>query len=280
MLMFVVQIASALTIKDVISTPSEFAPGETGKVELEIENELEEDTEDVVVSLDLTATPFAPYQSGADASIEDGVSKGDKETVSFNLIALADAEAGIYRIPVLITYTLDINGSLPETRATFMSLTINSPPTLQLSYEGILIKGKKNKLDIRITNKGLTEAKLLNVNLADIDGLEFLSAKEIYVGDIESDDFDSVDFSVFVEGRADSLVNLPITLTYRDALNKLIEEEINVVLKTYTEEEAIALGLRTKSKAMLYTIVVVILIVVWIIYRQIKKRRRNKKKKK
>jgi len=96
----------ALTIKNVFSSPNEVAPGETVKIRLTIENELGEDLENVVVSLNLKDRPFAPYKSSTEKTIEE-IDDGKDEDVSFELIALSNEEAGVYKIPVIIEYKLD-----------------------------------------------------------------------------------------------------------------------------------------------------------------------------
>jgi len=288
-LIFIASLASALTIKDVSSSPSEVAPGESTTVHLKIENELGEDLENVVVGLILgninsnpmsgvvfDNVPFAPHESSTEKTIEE-INDGDEESVSFDLIALSNAEAGIYKIPVSMTYYLD-NVTVPVEKISFISLTINAKPELLVSYEGDIIKGMRKDITIRITNAGLTETKFLNVEVGDVSGLRILGNKEVYIGDIESNDFDSVDFNAFVDSDAKSTLKLPVILTYRDATNNLITETVELSLTTYSKDKAIELGIIQKSNRKLYAGIGLVLIIGYIIYRKIKKRRRNNKK--
>jgi len=261
-------IASGLTIKDAVNTPEQVAPGESVQVKLTIENEMDENFENVLVSLDLSEVPFAPYQSGSQKTI-DNLDDGDEENIRFDLIALADAEAGTYKIPITISYN-----NTEET--SYISLTINSEPELKLNAEGDLIKGMNKQLSIRITNTGLSQVKLLSISISNTIGIEVLNSKQVYIGNIDSDDFDSADFDVFISDGAPSLISLPVKLTYRDATNKLFSENINLVVKTYTQEEAIKLGLISKSNALTYVVVVIGLIILYLIYRNIKKRKKKK----
>jgi len=269
--------ASALTIKSVDSNPKEIAPGESAKVKLTLENEFEEDLEYVAISLDLTYVPFAPYKSGADKIIEK-LDEGDEEDITFELIALTDSEAGTYKIPVVMTYSPN-NQTAPIVKTSFIGLTINAEPNLQLSYQGDLIKGSKNQLKIEITNIGLTEVKFLNVQVADTSGIRILSSDKVYIGDIESDDFDNAEFDIFIEEDAGSLITIPILMTYRDSANNLESETINLEVIVYTKDEAIELGIIKKSNAAIYLGVIVVLIVVYILYRNAKKYLRKKKNK-
>ena len=277
--------AAALNIKDVTVSPNEVEPGQSVKISLDIENELGEDLENVLVSLNLNGVtmqstiipgvPFAPYQSSTDRTIEQ-LDDGDEETVEFELIAEADAEAGIYKIPVKITYNLE-NQTAPVVKESSIGVTVNAEPELQLNYDALLIKGQKTKLNLEITNAGLTKIKFLNAEINNANGLDILSSKKVYVGDIESDDFDNVEFEVFVSKNAGSTINLPVKLTYRDAINNQKTETINMLLTVYSREQALEKGLISNNNTMYYVAGAVVLIVAYIIYRKIRKARKRRK---
>ena len=78
-----VSMASALSIKDVSSSPDEIAPGEVATVSIKIENIFEEDVENVNVKVDLSEVPFAPYQSSSEEFLDE-LEEGDKETFNLN----------------------------------------------------------------------------------------------------------------------------------------------------------------------------------------------------
>ncbi len=269
---FILPLANAMTISDFSSSPSELIPGGKASFDIDIENNLGDDFDNVVVMLDLTQTPFAPYQSGSTQIIES-INDGDIETATFELVALADAKSGIYKIPVIISYQLENKTiSVPG----FISLTINSKPEFQLGSDNSIIKGQNNKISIRITNIGLTGSKFLNVKIGSISNAKILGNSEVYIGNIDSDDFDSVDLDIFVNENAGSIVNIPVSLSYRDSTNKEYSETINLALKSYTNKEAVSLGIIKQNFSLYYVIVFVVLIVLYLIYRKIKKR--NKKK--
>ncbi len=260
---------SALTIQDVDTNPSEVAPGSVVKVEIEMENNLDEDVQDVSLVLDLSDVPLAPVTTSEDYF--DEIEKDDDAVGIFNLIAEADSEAGTYKIPVELEYFINDE---KETKNFVISVTINSKPELVLSTDSVLLKNQKNELDIKITNIGLSKAKLLEVQLQE-EGFDILSATKVYIGDLENDDFDAVSFDVFLKSA--SAVSFPIILHYRDSSNKEFTEQKFVTAKVYSLEEAQALGLRQKSNTRFYVSVVICLIVLWLVYRFWKKRQKRKK---
>jgi len=266
-----VSAVSALTIESVTSNPNQIEPGEVAKLSLNIENNLGEDIKNIIVSLDLSEVPFAPYQSSSQQAIEE-LEDNEDEKVNFEIIALAKADSGVYKIPVKISYN-------STEKTSFISLTINAKPKLRVDYEGTLIKGKNNDLSIKIINSGLSDVKLLSAEISNVLGLQILTPKYIYIGDLDSDDFDVAEFKVFIKENAPGLINLPVKINYRDSTNKEINKQISLSLKTYTKEEAVKLGLIKKDTTLIYIFIIVGLILIYIIYRKIKKRRRLKRAK-
>lgn len=266
---------SAVTIKDVSTSPEEIVPGEVASVSIEIENIFEYDIENLKIKLDLEDVPFAPYQSSSEEFLDE-LDDGDEEKFTFKLIVLPDTASGIYKIPVLISY--DYEGE-NETKEELISLTVNSEPELKISLEDsvVLIRGKENEIVIKIVNSGLSDAKFVFLKSSDATGIKFLTNNEQYIGDIDSDDFYSVGYKVYLSAEASSFISLPLILEYKDATNKEYIETDTITLKTYSLKEAQALGLVEKQN---YTFYILIGVCFWgyMAYRVIKKRRLKKKR--
>jgi len=275
LLVSMISIVSALTVESVSSNPSEIKPGEKVRVSLVIENNLNADTEDVTVSLDLNNVPFAPYLSSNEVTFDDINEDKDKEA-RFELIADADSDSGTYKIPVKITYYVEDELKSSEG---LISLIISAEPEIDLSADGgVLIKGQNAELTIKIVNSGLGDAGLLSLKIGTGIGIRVIGNDKMYIGDVDSDDFDSVDFKVSISENAPSTVNLPVEIKYRDSRNKEIIENINLDLITYTTKQAQNLGLIKKSNTTSIVIGIVFILILYIIYRKIRKARRNKKK--
>jgi len=267
-------LASALTISSVNSNPSEVQPGETVTLDLTIKNDLS-DVDNVVVNLELDKTlPFAPYQSSNQRTI-DSISSGEHETIHFSLIALSDAASGTYTIPVTMTYLLN-NGIPGQDSKGLISITINAKPQIGISSEqSSLIRGTSGKMTIKIVNSGLGNSKFLTVSVNSVQGITLTSPNSIYIGNIDSNDFDTADFNVFVNANAPSTINLPVQITYTDSTNNQIIENEIIPIKTYTQKEAVSLGLVKGNSIFLIVLIIVLVIVVFLIYRRARKKHRN-----
>ena len=283
MILISLSFATAVSITDVSSSPVEVVPGEIISITIEIENIFNYDVTNLNVKLDLSKAdvPFAPYQSSSEKFLDE-LDEGDEEDFKFKLITLPETPTGIYKIPVIITYNdEDGNDTLLEEgpKLELISVTVNSEPELKVSLDDsvVLIKGRKNVFTLKIINSGLSDVKFLYIAPSDANGLKFLSEKEQYIGDIDSDDFDNVEYSVVVNMDAPDSINLPITLKFMDATNKEFTENTNLVLKTYSFKEAVELGLVEKPK-ILVPLIITLLVVAYIVYRILKKRKLKKKR--
>lgn len=265
-------LASALTIKSVSSNPEEISPGSNAKVTIEIENNVGEDLENIAVILDLSQVPFAPYKSSAEKIIEE-INEGDTEKVSLELIALSEAKAGIYKIPVSINYNLD---DAKVVKTNFIALTINAEPEIELSSEDTIIKGENNEINIQITNRGLAEIKFLGIEVGPTAGIKIIGQNKAYIGEVDSDDFDSAKFNVFIYKNSKSTINLPVNLTYKDATNKIKTETQVLKINAYSRSEAEELGLVKKDGKSFYIIFLLVIVIAFVIYRKLKKRRKRK----
>ena len=282
MVLISLSLVAAVSITDVSSNPAEVIPGETINVVIDIENIFEYDVTNLNVKLDLSGenVPFAPYQSSSEKFLDE-LDDGDEEDFRFKLIALPETHTGIYKIPVKISYNYEGENDtvLEGQKQELISVTVNSEPELKVSLDDsvVLVKGKENVFTLKIVNSGLSDVKFLYVVVSNAAGIKFLSEKEKYIGDIDSDDFDNVDYNVVVNVDASNSITIPITLKFMDATNKEFTETSNLVLKTYSLKEARKFGLVDKPKVTAY-VVVFILVAGYIAYRILKKRKLKKRR--
>ncbi len=276
-----VSLASALLIEGVSMNPKEIMSGETSEISIEIKNNGEEDIEDVSINLvliDITGlvdVPFAPFDSSSEISFDE-IKDGKTKTAEFEIIALSNAKSGIYKIPVHIEYKED---NETKTKDSLISVVVNSDVILSVDVEdGLLLKGQANELRIEVVNKGLSDVKFLEVEIGGSTYFNILSSKNVYLGDVDSDDFDSVEFKIFFKENVPDSIILPVSISYKDALNNEYTENLNLQVKIYTEKKAIELGLLEKDNTLIYIGLFGGLIVVYIIYRKIKKQRKLKAK--
>ena len=266
-LILTLNLASALTINSVFA--DKISPGEQASLSIELENDLNENLEDISVSLSLTNLPFTPVGS-SEYSIEE-LDEDDDETFIFKVKASNSIQPGDYTIPYVITYLAD-NEKKEKKGSIGITITGSAELSFTISAENPVIN-EKGKINLKIINKGFAEARFVSIKVSP-SGFTLLSESEDYIGEIDSDDFETSTFDVVFKDKNPIFTGI---MEYTDFNNNKVKKTINLPIKVYTEEEAITLGIKTKSNSVYYIIAIVAIIIIWILYRVIKKRSRIKR---
>jgi len=257
--------ASSVTIKSVSTTPVDVNPGQTLDVSILLDNQGQDTIENIQVALDLTNVPFIPIGSAAEKVIDE-IEEDDTSRVSFSLRSLQDAKPGLYKIPLKVKYQ---DGE----QQTIMGVSIVATPELDVAIEDtdLYTIGQTGTITVRIVNKGLTEVKFLSVRLDNSIYYDILSANSYYVGNIEPDDFETVEFKIYLK---EATYSLPMNIEYKDLNNNLIQENKWLPINIYSKEEALKIGLIKESNFSLIIIVIIIVIILLLVYRSYRKRKR------
>ncbi|MBU0614498.1 MAG: COG1361 S-layer family protein [Nanoarchaeota archaeon] len=266
-------------------TTDHIAPGETGTVSLKLTNLADSLLREVRVNLDLFTTyqlaasvsevtkPFSPIGSTNEKAVLKIDAHGTT-TVDFDLMADPDAASGIYKIPVNIKYSDEVGKNYSKDLV--ISIIIGGDPDLIATLDGtdIYTSGSKGTVDVKFINKGSADVKFLYVRMQDSDGYTIIGPKEEYVGNIDSDDFETADFDLYVEAKGDS-VELPIEIEYKDANNKDYTKVMKLKMPLYSMAEAKKLGfVQGKSGTGFFLILIIVGAGVFLYWRKKKKKKK------
>lgn len=281
-ILFTISFASAVVVDaDYITV----FPGEEGRVVIEIENNENFDIEDVSIQIILATflpdqTPIAlPFTVvGSSEKDIDDIDEDDEDDVSFTLRPFFDIKPGDYNIPYRITYVNeDDNDEDFEQTGTF-GLRVSAKTELDFAIDisGNAIVGEEGEISLEIINKGLGDIKSTSVEITPL-GFELLSKKKIFIGTVDSDDFETANFDVIYQSTS---ATLSAIVTYKDFDNNPQTQVVNLPINIYTKEEALELGLIKQSRIGLYIGIAVVLIIIWFLYRRRRKKKRDKNKRK
>ncbi|VVB82041.1 NPCBM-associated, NEW3 domain of alpha-galactosidase [uncultured archaeon] len=261
-------LTSAMTVNSI--NADNFQPGSDQNIIIKVKNTLTNDAKDVSLILNLpTGTPFTIISS--DNSIDE-ISSDDSESFSFEMKASNDAKAGDYSIPYTLSYS--INGTQQTPRTGTFSLTVEANPELSYSVStDNPIIGAQGKIKLTIVNKGLGDAKFVNVKITS-EGYTLLSDENDYIGTISSDDSQTVNFDVIFNNQNPTL---NVLVEYKDFDNNKVTKNVNLPITVYSNKEALKLGIIKQDNTFLYILIVAIGIGVWIIVGKIKKKKRLNK---
>lgn len=260
---------SAVAVRDI--SLNNLKPGESGKVIIEIENVFTETIEDVSLMIDVKETIFTTV--GSSEFTVDEIEEDENKRFTFEIKSPNGAELGDYQIPYKLTYFID--GEKRTKEGSFgVRLSSESEIDFDLKTENPVL-GMNGKIVLRIINKGFGDINFVSVRVFP-DGYSLLSEKQVYVGNVESDDFENVNLDVVFTG---SNPKLKAIVEYRDFENNKVLKNVDLPVEIYTKKQAEELGIIENNKNFTYIGAVILLIVIWITYRRIKKRRRLKNNK-
>lgn len=284
---------SAVSVDSVVSNPEVIEPGTNATLKVKIRNTADTVLKEVSVRVDPTLysllsgsapsattsvdvtnfVPVSPIGSSFEKKIKSLASNEVNEFI-FNFVADPSAESKVYKLPLIVTFKDTSNTEYNKTH--IISLVINHAPELLVTSETktTLIKGRANTFTLVLSNKGVSDAKFVTVTLLDSEDYMIFSPKTLYIGKIDSDDYESADYQVFFNSFESETASFPVNIKYKDAINKEYEINETVTLKAFTSQEAENYGLiqRTNYTGML--IVFVILVLGIVLYRYFKKKRK------
>lgn len=231
--------SGALSVTSVASSPATIAPGEEANLTLSVKNIGDTRLRNVDANIDLTGIDLAPTTSSNSRTI-GSLAGGQSTTFTFNIIALPGATPNAYQVPVTLSYEDEQGNSVSQEK--MIGAVVGSEPELLVYFDqiGVTKKTKQGKVVIKFVNKGLTQIKLLEMEILENKDVRVTSESPIlYIGNIDIDDYESTDISLKV---AKDTVTVPIKVTYRDALNRQYEQTYDLKLDAKSAASGGGLG--------------------------------------
>lgn len=273
-----VQTHDAILIAEKITTtPLVTPPGERTKLRIELKNYATSILKDIKVSLDLgstSSTPFGPVGS-TNEKVVSYIDPLATVPVEFELLVDPDAVSKTYRIPMTLRYSDALNKDYNRTN--LVTIVVGDEPDVSIGIESATVyrAGTAGDITIKIVNKGLPDMKFINVKLAQSSSYRIISPSEVYIGKIDSDDYETADFKIYVESGSDKKLALPLTVEYRDANNKDYRNAVNLELPLYSSSEAKKFGLVKGNGKMGWIALIIIAAAGFFGYRFWKKRKKH-----
>tara|TARA_B100002003_G_C14154033_1_gene555314 strand:+ start:3066 stop:4349 length:1284 start_codon:yes stop_codon:yes gene_type:complete len=264
-----------LSVVSVKSVPSQIVPGKDAEVQIKIKNMADSLLKDIKVKLDLSNVPFVPIGSTNEKEIIM-LDSGKQSILKFSLTAESDAESKIYKFPLLIEYQDESESDYSKNNT--IGLVVGEKPKLSLVLDSseVYTTGDMGDVVVKFVNKGVTDLKFLNVKLKESNDYKILSNDDVYIGNIDSDDYETTDFKLYIQ-TSNMVVQLPLSIEYRDANNNEYDEDISLNLNLYSKAEAKKFGFKKSSQKTGIIIVVIIVGIGLFVYRRWRKKKNNGK---
>ena len=256
---------AALLVQKVETDPSPLAPSKTGKVTVTVKNLADSYLKNIEVSLGLDSSsqsdeiPLVPVESTTRKRIQK-LEAGKTGNVTYKIKADSDADSKAYKVPIDLNYENDAGTSFSQQEYT--GIVIGGIPELEMNLvdNQILKSGNSGELTVSIVNRGLSIAKFANLELLGSDSFKTVSSSKIYIGNMDSDEYESASFDIYVKEGTES-VELPFEITYKDSEGEARTEKHTLKFDTYSQEEINEMQLVDQNNTLMLAVIVVVLLV-------------------
>ena len=257
-----------------ISAPN-LAPGELGILKIYLKNSAAYPITDVRAKINLP--PQLQFIDDVNEVRVSQINSNEEKEVDYRIIALPTTSEGIYSATLLIDYlshygvnTFNVGEDNSDNYS--FGIVVKSQPSLFVQIDTIDVYKEKKTGDVtlKFVNNGTSNIKFLTVNLLQSSDYEILSSSTYYVGDLDSNDYQTVVYNIKVSDKA-SQVNFPIDISYRDSMNNQYSQNLNPSFKIVDGSE-----LGKTSDVSVYTIILIVVvlgIIIYFIYTRFKKKK-------
>ena len=255
-----------LHLENLTSTPDVIAPGNSGSFSFDLVNNDESIIRDAYISLDMQSTPIAP-DKGVSVQKLSGIAKDSPQHMVFNFLVLPDAKPGVYRVPAIINYT-DSEG-IKQGFSSLLTLKVSETPQYIVLVDSATKKSKGvYDLTLKFINTGKSNLALMHATLGQSANFAIEGPEQFYIGSLDSDDYATQTITAKVTGDS---ISIPLTINYRDPLNKIYEDKMQVLV-------TISQVLKTQqggSNTWLYIFIVIVVLAGYWFYKNRENRKRR-----
>ncbi|MFA5258546.1 MAG: NEW3 domain-containing protein [Candidatus Pacearchaeota archaeon] len=257
-----------LIVKEISTEPLNMIPGNEGVLKVVMINNGDLPAKDIRAHLYLPAE-IAFISDVSEKRVSE--IKPDKQAeFNFKIIALPKTAEGVYKASLEIDYLNNIGEERQDNYS--IGLIVKSVPKIfaQIEKTEIYDEKRTGELTVTFTNNDLADITFLTAEIAESEDYEIISSNKKYIGDLDSNDFQSTTFTLKIVNNIKDLT-IPIKVDYKDSLNKDYSQEFKLPLKIRTGAE---LGIANNSYYLgLIALVLLIVLVIYLYRRNIHKRK-------
>jgi hypothetical protein len=223
--------------------------------------------------------PFS-FQSGETATRDvSTLGPGEQFLLQYNLLVDKNALEGSYTQYLKICF--DTNCTSFAKTSFDISVQPGGTPSIEASLESsdTFSGGKTGTVTLQVINRGSLNTKYMITELKQGDEFDLISPPRIYIGELTSDDSQTVDYEIYIKAgiaaNKTTAIKLPLLVEYSDANDKEYSQVYYVPLTVYSMEDLTKLNLVPNQNAMYRQILMAIigLAAVYMIYKWYKKKK-------
>ncbi len=262
-----------IAIDSITTEPIKPKPGEEVVMDIILRNMAYSPVYDVKVKLNLAGTSLSPLGSACEKILRKIGPQLDA-SVQLKLAIDAHAESAIHKVPIQIEFKDKFSNV--HSIESVVGIPVFAKPEYIMNLEDSKVYVTKQQGDVivSISNNGISDLNFVTLEMLPTENYDILSNAKIYLGTLESDDYETAEFNLYTKKAVGDMIPLKMELKFKDSYNKEYKDEVSVPLKIYSRNEAAKLGL-VQSKSPLKPLIVLIILGVigFFAYRKWRKKR-------
>ena len=245
-----------------VNFPDKAAPGTSNEMALKLENLADSHLKNIEAGLDVAQQnlPFAT----AEASTKnlDAIEPGKSVWVNYTLNVDESAENSVYKLPITISFENEAGTRFDQSTTT--GVNIGGRPNLDvgLNNEDAITEGTR-EITFRLVNRGHGSADFVSMKLQENDNVEIIGSNDVYIGSMDSDDFQTASFRVHINAEPESVnvkqIEMPVELEYTDQDGEQAETQ-KVQAEFYTQQDLQRYGLGADGSSLPLVAIVLLLV--------------------
>lgn len=223
----------------------------------------------IQLKLDEVENNVLTTKSGSNQKIYPTLRAGELGNVQFELVASPDASSKPYILPITITFE-DSMGNV-VTQEVLGSVKVYSEPLLRVKIDSqeVYSEGSSGRITLAVANPGTSTIKGTQLEIMPAEGYKIIEGEFQYIGDLNPDDFQTMQTQVYVN---DMNEKLRVKVNYLDSYNNEQEKIYELDLKNFSTEELASLGVVSSgagSNVMIYIVALILVVVAFFVGRKL-----------
>ena len=199
----------------------------------------------------------------------------DEASITYKVSVKSSAMLGPVTIPLKIAYTDDTGTENMLTKTLGATITGKPDISIVLDSSEALKPGSMGVVTLDVINRGFVDVKFLSIRLMPSDVFTLNSSEEVYIGNLDSDDSESQDFTVKIaNGASPGKIPLRVQVEFKkENIDRVYTKDETVELTVFSEAEYLeaskANGGQQDPTTYLLIIpgIIIAYLVVWVIFR-------------
>jgi|GEM_PF-2193645 len=190
---------------------------------------------------------------------------GAKQQVQLEYDLFVDKNVIAGQYPIYLKLCYDSTCKDGIRKEIMINVKTGGVPKIEVGFEefDILSGGKTGKVTLHVINRGDLDTKYVLLELTPTEKFKILSPNKIYVGELQSDDFETAQFEIYVNENINGSekLMLPVNLEYTDANSKDYSETVTLYLDLYSRADLLQMG-KIKDYSFVKNIAFILIVVL------------------